>query len=431
MSERLQVVIEKLVHGGDGLARLPNGHAVFVPGTLPGEQVEIAVRRKRKGFLEASLIGILSPSPARIAPPCSGEIQCTGATWPYIDYPAQVQYKQAILLDSLARIGGMTPERTLPILPSPRVDHYRLRTQFTVRAEDGRQRIGFFRPGTYTLIEVDDAFLLSPILNDTLRAVRKAVNLLPPLSELHMNASPDGQVHLLLWSDEAQLSDQTPLWNRLRQDAPQIIGMTVFTQKQRRQSFGRNQLVLSLDGLAIHVTEGNFYQINWDQNKNMLQTVLDFASLSGDETVLDLYCGVGNFSLPIAKRAKHVVGIEAGYSAIEDARANAARNALTNAEFIADDLQKGLKTLMNRKMRADVVVLDPPRSGATVTTLERILAFVPKKIVYVSCNPATLSRDLKFLNLFGYRLDRLQPIDMFPWTYHIECVAELLRTELD
>jgi len=190
-------------------------------------------------------------------------------------------------------------------------------------------------------------------------------------------------------------------------------------------------LTLGIEGLTLKVTEGNFYQVNWEQNKNMLRTVLEFAGLAGTETVLDLYCGIGNFALPMARTASRVIGIESGFSSIEDAKANAVLNHINNAEFIADDLQKGLKTLMQRNLRADVVVLDPPRSGATITTLERILAFVPKKIVYVSCNPATLSRDLKFFNLFGYRLDRLQPLDMFPWTYHIECVAELVRTELD
>jgi 23S rRNA (uracil1939-C5)-methyltransferase len=143
--------------------------------------------------------------------------------------------------------------------------------------------------------------------------------------------------------------------------------------------------------------------------------------------VLDLYCGIGNFSLPLATKANAVIGIESGWSAIEDAMANAKLNNITNAEFIADDLQKGLKTLIQRKTRADVIVLDPPRAGATLKTLERVLAFVPRKIVYVSCNPSTLARDLKFFHLFGFRLDRLQPVDMFPYTYHIECVAEMVR----
>jgi 23S rRNA (uracil1939-C5)-methyltransferase len=159
----------------------------------------------------------------------------------------------------------------------------------------------------------------------------------------------------------------------------------------------------------------------------MVRTVMEFAGLTGHETVLDLYCGIGNFSLPLAQKAKNVIGIESGYASIEDAKANAELNGITNVEFIADDLQKGLKTLLQQKMKADLIVLDPPRAGATLKALERVLAFVPQKIVYVSCNPSTLARDLKFFHLFGFRLDRLQPVDMFPYTYHIECVAEMKR----
>jgi 23S rRNA (uracil1939-C5)-methyltransferase len=159
----------------------------------------------------------------------------------------------------------------------------------------------------------------------------------------------------------------------------------------------------------------------------MAGTVLDFAGLQGSETVLDLYCGIGNFALLLARKARSVIGIESGFSAIEDAKKNAELNGIANVEFIADDMDKGLKMLLARKMRADVVVLDPPRAGATLKTTERVLGFLPKKIVYVSCNPATLARDLKFFHLFGFRLNRLQPVDMFPWTYHIECVAEMVR----
>ena len=194
---------------------------------------------------------------------------------------------------------------------------------------------------------------------------------------------------------------------------------------------GTGTLTLDVEGLTLQAAEGNFFQVNWEQNRNMVRTVLDFAGLTGGETVLDLYCGIGNFALPLAGKAKRVFGIESGYSAIEDAKANAGLNGLANAEFFSDDMQKGLKALLQKKMRADVIVLDPPRAGATLKTLERILAFVPQKIIYVSCNPATLARDLKYFHLFGFRLDRLQPVDMFPWTYHIECVAEMVRQGME
>lgn len=425
--ESHDIRIEKLVYGGEGLGRLPTGQAVFVAGVLPGELVRAGIVRKRKGVFHAIAQEVLEPSPDRVVTPCNGEKQCTGATWPFIAYPAQLRLKEEILLDTLQRTGGMAPEHALPILPSPKTDHYRLRTQFNVRSEQGTQRLGFFRQGSYSLIEVEDAFLIHPLINRTLTAIRKLVNLLPPLLEVHINASPAGEVHLLLFGAGDMFKPQDAFFAGLKKAVPEVIGITGYAKKKTAFSLGKNIMTLDVEGLTLHATEGNFFQVNWEQNRNMVRTVLDLAGLTGSETVLDLYCGIGNFSLPLAKRAGKVIGIESGYSAIEDARKNAALNRITNTEFIADDLQKGLKPLLERKLKAEVVVLDPPRAGATLKTLERILAFVPRKIVYVSCNPSTLARDLKFFHLFGFRLDRLQPVDMFPWTYHIECVAEMVR----
>ncbi len=428
-SESHDVRIEKLVYGGEGLGHLPSGLVVFVSGALPGELVRARVYGKRKGVYHAVTEEVLEPSPDRVAQPCDGEKQCTGATWPFIAYPAQLRLKQEILLDTLRRTGGMEPKQPLPIIPSPKTDHYRLRTQFTVRSEKGTQRLGFFRQGSYSLVEVEDAFLIHPLINRTLSAIRKLMHLLPPLLEVHINASPAGEVHLLLFGAGDTFKPQDAFFAGLQKAVPEVIGITGFAKKKTAFSLGRNTMTLDVEGLTLHATEGNFFQVNWEQNRNMVRTVLHLAGLTGNETVLDLYCGIGNFSLPLAKRAGKVIGVESGYSAIEDAKKNAQLNNIANAEFIADDLQKGLKPLLERKLKAEVIVLDPPRAGATLKTLERILAFVPRKIVYVSCNPSTLARDLKFFHLFGFRLDRLQPVDMFPWTYHIECVAEMVREE--
>ncbi|MDA8100665.1 MAG: 23S rRNA (uracil(1939)-C(5))-methyltransferase RlmD [Nitrospiraceae bacterium] len=427
MNEQATVRIEKLVHGGEGLAHLDDGRAVFVSGVLPGELVRIELRGKRKGSFVARLSKVLEPSADRVAPPCGGEKQCTGATWTHIAYPAQLRLKQEILLETLQRTGGMSPRRLQPIIPSPHQDHYRLRTQFNVRMKDGVQRLGFFRQGSYDLVEVEDSFLIHPVINRTLAEVRKLVGLLPPLEEVHINASPAGDVHLLLFGTGASFPPAREFFEKLRQAVPGVIGVTGFAGRKKSFSLGESRLVLEVEGLTLHATEGNFFQVNWEQNRAMVRTVLDFAGLAGGETVLDLYCGIGNFALPLARKAGRVFGIESGFSAIENAKANAKLNNIANAEFFADDLQRGLKPLLERKLRAEVVVLDPPRAGATLKTLERILAFVPRKIVYVSCNPATLARDLKFFHLFDFRLDRLQPVDMFPWTYHIECVAEMVR----
>ncbi len=427
MKEQVTVRVEKLVHGGEGLARRDDGRVLFVRGVLPGELVRAEVAGKRKGVHLAEAIEVLEPSPDRVVPPCRGEKQCTGATWPFIAYPAQLRLKTAILLETLLRTGGMHPERPLPILPSPTTDHYRLRTQFNVRLKDGVQRFGFFRQGSYDLVEVEDAFLLHPQINRTLAEARKLVHLLPPLSEMHVNASPSGDVHLQLFGTGESLKPTEAFFAALSKGVPGVIGVTGYARKKKAFSLGKSILSLDVEGLTLHATEGNFFQVNWEQNRNMVRTVLDLAAPERGETVLDLYCGIGNFALPLARKAGRVIGIESGYSAVQDAGKNAALNGITNVEFIADDMERGLRPLKEGKLRAGVIVLDPPRAGATLKTLERILAFVPRKIVYVSCNPSTLARDLAFFRLFGFRLDRLRPVDMFPWTYHIECVAEMVR----
>lgn len=423
----LETRIEKLVHGGEGLAKLESGESAFVSGVLPGERVLIRITGRRKGIYRAVPFEIIDSSADRVVPPCAGERECTGATWPHIAYTAQLKYKEEILLDTLKRVGGISPRSLIPTVPSPRTDHYRLRAQFNVRMKEGKQRIGFFRRGTYDLVEVENAFLLHPVINRTLTMIRLLVDELPPLSEIHINASPSNEIHVLFFSEQEILRPMDTFFNELKKNVPGVIGITAYAARKKAFSLGRSHLTLEVEGIMSHASEGNFFQVNWDQNRSMVRTVLDFAELKGNETVLDLYCGIGNFSLPLAKHAKTVIGIESGYSAIKDARKNADLNGIKNAEFFADDMDKGLKKLLEKKVRADVLVIDPPRAGATLKTAERVLGFVPRKIVYVSCNPATLARDLKYFHLFGFRLNRLQPVDMFPWTYHIECVAEMVR----
>ena len=267
MSERTEVLIEKLVYGGSGLARLDNGQAVFVPGALPGERVAVEIKRRKKGFLQAELIEIISPSANRITPPCIGEKQCTGATWPHISYPAQLRYKQEILQDTLKRIGGMEPARPFPVLPSPRIDHYRLRAQFNVRAKDGVQRIGFFRQGSYNLIEVEQAFLIHPLIDNVLKGIRSLSNELPLLTEIHINASPAGEAHVLFFSEQGPLPPMETFFEKLRDFAPEVIGLTGFTN--RKKVFSLDHLACSrltatqrpsvkISYLAVHSPEGQF-----------------------------------------------------------------------------------------------------------------------------------------------------------------------------
>ncbi len=424
--EPIEVVVEKLVYGGKGLAR-HNGLTLFIPGVIPGEKVAVEIRKKRKGFAETELIEIIRPSPDRMIPHCKGEVECAGAQWPFIPYPLQLRIKEEILLETLKKIGNVEPKYILPIIPSPVTEHYRLRVQFNVRYREGRPIIGFFREGTHHLIEIKNGFLLHPLINRTLDSIRKVADKLPPLKEIHMNVSHEGEVLILFLIDLESPPTLEPIFETLREEIREIVGIIGYAGRKKYEVLGKNFLVLKLNDLTFQSTEGNFFQVNWEQNKNMIISLFHLAELKGNEMVFDLYSGIGNFSLPLAKKAEKVIGIESGYSASEDARKNARANGIKNIEFICDDVRKGLKGLLEKKERADLIVLDPPRAGATRKIIDRVIALSPEKILYVSCNPTTLARDIEMIKEGGYFLNRLQPIDMFPHTYHIEAIAEMVK----
>ena len=240
MNEQVEVTVEKLVYGGKGLGRLGTGQTVFVSGALPEERALVRIRRKRKGILEADLVNVITPSKDRITPLCVGEKQCTGATWAHIAYPAQLVFKQEILLDSLKRIGGMEPKRLLPIIPSPRTDHYRLRTQFNVRTSGGAQKIGFFRQGSYDLIEVEDAFLIHPLINKVLSGIRALTGQLPQLKEIHINATPTREAHILFLSEQRSYPPMDAFFSALRGSVPEVIGITGFADRKKAFVLGKN-----------------------------------------------------------------------------------------------------------------------------------------------------------------------------------------------
>lgn len=415
-----------MVYGGKGIAR-HNGLALFISGVLPGEKAQVEIKNKKRGIVEAELLKVITASPDRVKPPCNGEEECTGAPWTHISYPAQLRLKQDILLETLRKIGRIEPKEVLTIIPSSDTEHYRLRVQFNVRYQDERPMIGFFREGTHHLIEIKNGFLLHPLINRTLDAIRNIADQLPSLKEIHVNACPDGEILILFFATSDAPPSLANVFEALKKEVNEIAGVISYAGRKKWEVLGRNYIKLRLNDITYQSTEGNFFQVNWRQNKNMTDSLLDLAELKGDENVLDLYCGLGNFSLPLAKRAERVIGIESGYSAIEDAKKNAEVNRIQNVEFICDDVRKGLKMLLARKEKADLIVLDPPRAGATKKIIERITALSPAKILYVSCNPTTMARDIEIMQKGGYILNRLQPIDMFPHTYHIESIGELVR----
>lgn len=374
MSEH-EVLIERLAFGGEGVGRI-HGKVVFVPWTAPGDRAKIRITENGDRFDRGELLEILEPSPDRTTPRCSVFGKCGGCQWQHLKYEAQLLQKESILRETLKRIGKITSPPLLPILPAPDPWQYRNRIQLH-RGQAGE--IGFFAARSRSIVSFDQCEIADPALNEKVRELRK---------------SPNGQ-----------------------QDSFELV------------SNGEKVLKRGIDP-----SERIFSQANPQMNPLLLETVLTFSFSPAEPAfarrwaVVDLFSGSGNFSFPLAERAGRVIAVEESRPSVQEAENNARRKGIQNIEFICGSAEWGLKTVYRKKLPVDLLVLDPPRGGAK-EILDLIGLIRPRFLVYVSCDPSTLARDLEFLLRRHFDLDRIQPLDMFPQTYHIESVARLVRRE--
>lgn len=386
------------VYGGYVIAR-DNG-IIFTRGTIPGELVEVSIDEKKKDYSVASVINILEPSPFRINPPCPVSGICGGCQLQFISYARQVSMKEEILLDSLQRIG----EIEIQLMPAltDRDYHYRHRGQFKV-SSNGEP--GFYKEGTREVVPIDECPLMVKEINYILKKIRGIY--LSGIKEIHL-IHGDTTVALVkgkLSSEEAEktLSDMG------------VSGLCF----ENGESIGKDYIRLDLNGLQYTITPWSFFQSHWRLNIKVVNLVLNELSPLDGKNVLDLYAGAGNFSLPVAKYAGEVIAVEENTYAVEDGQRNARINGIKNCMFIKATAEK-----YRARGYCDIVVLDPPRPGLTSEIVRKVLEISPQKIVYISCNPSTLARDLKKLKE-KYEIDSVRMIDFFPNTYHVESVAFL------
>lgn len=439
------LVIDRLSYGGRGVARI-DGFVVFVSDTAPGDRVRARVWRVKPGYAEADLVEVERPSPLRTAPPCPHFGPCGGCIWQHISYAAQLDTKQDIVRDSLHHMAGLRDVEIRPILGMTSPWYYRNKMEFTFHP-DGL--LGLHRRGAFDQVVTIDACLLqSPQSNEILRRVREfAVSsglsrydprnhtgLLRQLILREGKATGEVMVGLVTTAPEVPalrrlaelLVDKIPTIasvvhgiNSGVSDGLPLAGVTVLA--------GRPYIVEELAGLRFRIGVETFFQTNTAQASRLIEVVEALAALGGGETVYDLYCGVGTFSLALARRAGRVHGIEISGSAIEAARENAAQNGIANAEFVSGDVRRILPEVHRRVGSPDLLVLDPPRGGAGSRVMRRVVATGAPRVIYVSCNPTTLAPDLKDLAAAGYVVQAVQPLDLFPHTYHVECAALLER----
>jgi 23S rRNA (uracil1939-C5)-methyltransferase len=426
MNRAFTVEIKKMVYGGKGMGRV-GGKVVFVPFTAPGERVEVEVVREKKDYAEASLKRIESPSPQRRNPFCPLYGECGGCQYQHFAYKEQLKLKEEAVREILHRLSRKASFEILPIIPSPMDRGYRIRAQLKAGVIAGKRFLGFYAWRTHQVVSVKDCPLLHPLANRILSGLNRCLRQWKeiPLKGGDIQVSPDedrGVVSLRVegpWDNEKI--------KEIGGEVPEIKGIIVEGKEgacwgepslwYKGPEMGGKRLLLQASGKS-------FVQVNPGQNRNLIEKVLEWAGLKKDEKAVDLFCGSGNLTLPLAFQGGKVWGVDQDREAIDSARENARRNLMNNCTFWAGTAEEGIGRIKKETESVDLVVLDPPRVGAH-SALNPLVSLHPRKILYVSCEPPTLGRDLARLVSLGYNVKRVQPLDMFPQTYHIEMVAEL------
>lgn len=433
---RVTVTIERLVFQGDGLGRLPDGRVIFVPSTAPGDAVEVRVEEDRGHYVRGTAVGILSPSPLRTEPPCRFFGTCGGCQWQHVAYPAQLDWKRHILEELLNRVGKLDAVPVAPVIDPGMPWEYRARAQFKVIG-GARPCLGFYRRETNRVVDIDRCPLLDPRLNTLLHAIRGMKH--PSLFSLFQRlreawialGTGTGQMLLSLFARAEDRGALRLLFHTLRDAAPDLCGVVLLEGDARQapravDRHGAHVLHEHIGDARFQIAATAFFQVSGLAAARLTSLVLEAAALTGAERILELYSGVGTFSVPLAARARELVAVEANPSAAADAAANLRQNGCASARVIQAQVEQALPAAAAGGAW-DLVVLDPPRQGCSRGVLDLLAAAQVARVVYVSCDPSTLARDLGVLVRAGYRCAGVRPIDLFPQTFHLESVALLER----
>lgn len=443
--QSIEINIERLGTGGEGVGRV-DGFTVFVQGALPGEKVEAVIETVKKNYAAGKLLRIIEESKDRTAPQCPIYKECGGCQLQHLSYEAQLKMKKQQVIDALVHIGGQKDvpvNETLSSAPW----NYRNKMQFPVGLERGKAVIGCFAQGSHDIINTENCLIQKEENNVIAAVMREAVEKyhIPVYNEdkhtgvlRHVmgRVGKDGSVMVVLVTAKEELHHGKEIVKLLRARIPKLVSVqqniqtyhnNVILGRKTNILWGKPTILDSIGALTFHISARSFFQVNTEQAAVLYNKALEYAALTGKETVIDAYCGTGTISLFLAQRARKVYGIEIVAPAIRDAEKNARDNHIRNAEFIVGDATAVMPRLYKEGIRPDVIVVDPPRAGCTPVVLETIARMNPTRIVYVSCNPASLARDLKILEDLGYKAKEAQPVDMFPQTSHVETVAVIER----
>lgn len=451
-NELFTVKIEDMTTEGEGIGKA-EGFPLFIKDTVIGDEAEVKVIKVKKTYGYGRLMRLIRPSEYRVEPPCPVARQCGGCQLQAMAYEKQLELKQKKVKNNLARIGGITEVEVKPVIGMEYPFRYRNKTQVPFgKDKEGRIVAGFYAGRTHTIIDQEDCLLAQPVCQTILHIVKQFMEEfgIEPYDEqthsglvrhvLIRTGYYTGQIMVGMIINGTSLPYQEELIQRLCE----IEGMTsislninrertnVIMGKQMVWLYGKPYIEDKIGDLCYQISPLSFFQVNPLQTKKLYDTALDFAGLTGKETVWDLYCGIGTISLFLARHAKMVYGVEIVEPAIENARTNAKVNGITNTQFFVGKAEEVLpEKYHTEQVKADVIVVDPPRKGCEETLLETIAAMHPERVVYVSCDSATLARDLKYLVGKGYEVRKVQPVEMFAMGGHVETVVLLYQQKPD
>lgn len=446
-NEIYRVKIDAWNSEGDGVCRI-DGMAVFVTGAVRGDLCDVRILKVLRNRAYAKVENMIEPSPYRIESDCPVFGKCGGCRLRHVSYDEELRMKQERVADALRRIGGIRADIE-EILPSPVLEEYRNKVIFQTAEISGRPVIGFYRRGSHDVVGTDRCALQSPGADRAAKAVLRFVreNGIRMYDEaegkgsiryIFYRSSSNETAQICIVSAEKRIRKQEDLVSLLKKECPELTGVLLCHSPHKGNValtgdievlWGHLYLTDTLCGLAFRISPLSFFQINRGQTENLYRIAVDFAGLNGEEAVFDLYCGIGTISLCMALHARKVIGAEIVPEAVGDAKANARMNGIKNAEFICADAADAAEQIIKNGEHIDIVTVDPPRKGLSPAAIDAILRTAPERIVYVSCDPGTLARDLRHFVEGGYTICRVKPVDMFPRVPNVECVVGMQRKD--
>ena len=444
-SEIIKLEISSLCNGGDGVGRWED-RVVFVPNTVPGDEMRVKLTKVKASHGFGKPAGIVKPSPQRVRPACIVADKCGGCQWQQVSYDAQLSAKHHLVVDALARIGNLENVQVDPVIDADEKLGYRNKATYPVGLSQTKQvKAGYYRKGSHRLVNLNQCPVQDDRLDPLLAGIKQDIqdrgwkiyderSHKGHIKHISLRVGQrTGQILITLVSRSVKLKgvhEQAQLWI---ERYPNVVGVLInLNWKKTNTIFGPETFSITGEayieetfaGLTFHIQPATFFQVNTTQAERLLANIETELALTGEETLVDAYCGVGTFTLPLARQVKQCIGIESFAESVVQAQNNAALNDIANVAFKIGDVGT---LLPNLEIAPDIVLLDPPRKGCDPEVIAALIAIKPQRIVYVSCNPTTLARDLRILCAEGgYSLTRVQPADFFPQTSHVECAAFLV-----